>query len=45
MSEGWVLASGSGIISATGSGDIDTKDIFGESTGNSGGVGGHLDYF
>ena len=43
--EGWVLAAGTGRISAAGIRDTDVKYICGETTGNSGGVGGHPEYF
>ena len=36
---------GARIRSAAGSGDTNAKDICGETTGNSDGVGGHPDYF
>ena len=43
--EGRVVAAGAGRSSYEGSGDIDAKDLWGEATGNSGGVGDHQAYF
>ena len=43
--EGWVLTSGDGRSSSTGSGDTVAQVICGQVSGNSGGVGGYPAYF
>ena len=43
--EGWVLAAGDGKSIPTGIGDTAAPDIYGQETGDSGGVGGPTNYF